>query len=191
MKQVTQPATPETPMTFPKQFLALTLTTGIMACGEPTRPIISGPSGLAAAASGATDLSARPMSKNISGHIAGQIIGANPLCDGALTEIGTFTGAPGGTFVACVTDQRQDGNGALVFDLTHIYKAENGDTFTTTDHVVAAPINPPIYRINNHATITGGTGMYEGASGFIEDHGTLNLATGVVSVDYHGRISTP
>ena len=174
-------------MTFLKQLLALTHTTGLFACDEPTRPIISrqlsGPS--------ASDLTAPLTSNNISGHIAGQIIGPNQLCGGALTEIGTFTGEPGGTFVACVTNQQQNGNGALVFDLTHTYTAENGDTFTTTDHVVAAPINPPIYRINNSATITGGTGTYEGASGFIHDQGTLNLATGVVSVDYHGRISTP
>src|SRR5437762_6876231 len=156
-------------MTFPKQLLALTLTTGIFACSEPTRPIISrqrpGPS--------AIDLSAPLTSTNISGHIAGQIIGPNQLCDGALTEIGTFTGEPGGTFVACVTNQQQNGSGALVFDLTHTYTTENGDTFTTTDHVIAAPINPPIYRINNSATITGGTGVYEGASGFIHDQGTL------------------
>ena len=181
-------------MTFLKQLLALTLTTGIIACGEPTRPIsrqLPGPSGLAAAASGPTGLSAPLTSNNISGHIAGQIIGPNQLCGGALTEIGTFTGEPGGTFVACVTNQRENGSGALVFDLTHTYTAANGDTFTTTDHVVAAPINPPIYRINNSATITGGTGTYEGASGFIHDQGTLNLATGVVSVDYHGRITTP
>ena len=175
-------------MTFLKQLLALTLTAGLFACAEPTRPIsrqLPGPSGLA------TDLGASLTSNNISGHIAGQIIGPNQLCDGALTEIGTFTGEPGGTFVACVTNQQQNGSGALVFDLTHTYTTENGDTFTTTDHVVAAPINPPIYRINNSATITGGTGMYGGASGFIHDQGTLNLATGVVSVDYHGRISTP
>ncbi|SRR5258706_5717282 len=181
-------------MTSLKQLLALTLTAGIFACAEPTRPIsrqLPGPSGLAAAASGASGLSAPLTSNNISGHIAGQIIGPNRLCDGALTEIGTFTGESGGTFVACVTNQQQNGSGALVFDLTHTYTTENGDTFTTTDHVVAAPINPPIYRINNSATITGGTGAYEGASGFIHDQGTLNLATGVVSVDYHGRISTP
>jgi len=130
-------------------------------------------------------------SENISGHISGQIIGPNPTCGGALTEVGTFTGTPGGTFVACVTNQQQRGNGALVFDLVHTYTTGSGDTFTTTDHVVASPISPPVYRINNSADITGGTGRYEGASGFIHDQGTLNLATGVVSVDYHGRISTP
>jgi hypothetical protein len=130
-------------------------------------------------------------STNVSGHISGQIIGPNQACNGALTEIGTFTGQPAGTFVACVTNMQQRGDGALVFDLTHTYTTENGDTFTTIDHVVAAPINPPVYRINNRATITGGTGLYEGAFGFIHDSGTLDFAAGVVSVDYHGRISTP
>ena len=131
------------------------------------------------------------VSRNISGHISGQIIGPNPACNGALTEVGTFTGQPGGTFVACVTNMQQRGDGALVFDLTHTYTTETGDTFTTSDHVVAGPINPPVYRINNLANITGGTGAYQGAFGFIHDSGTLNFAAGVVSVDYHGRISTP
>jgi len=131
------------------------------------------------------------VSTNISGHISGQIIGPNQACNGALTEIGTFTGQPGGTFVACVTNMQQRGDGALVFDLVHTYTTANGDTFTTTDHVVAGPINPPVYRINNRATITGGTGLYKGAFGFIHDSGTLDFAAGVVSVDYHGRISTP
>jgi hypothetical protein len=130
-------------------------------------------------------------SRNISGHISGQIIGPNEACNGLLTEIGTFTGQPGGTFVACVTNTQKRGDGALVFDLVHTYTTGNGDTFTTSDHVVAGPIDPPIYRINNSATITGGTGLYAGASGFIHDEGTLNFAAGVVSVDYHGRISTP
>jgi len=131
------------------------------------------------------------VSTNVSGHISGQIIGPNQACNGALTEIGTFTGQPGGTFVACVTNMQQRGDGALVFDLTHTYTTENGDTFTTTDHVVAGPINPPVYRINSLASITGGIGLYKRAFGFIHDSGTLDFAAGVVSVDYHGRISTP
>ena len=160
---------------------------------SPTAPTISAtPSGIEAApslsASSAQNGGAK-VSQNVSGHISGQIIGPNQACGGALTEVGTFTGQPGGTFVACVTNQQQRGNGALVFDLVHTYATENGDTFTTSDHVVAAPINPPVYRINNSADVTGGTGRYEHASGFIHDQGTLNLATGVVSVDYHGRIT--
>jgi hypothetical protein len=136
-------------------------------------------------------LQAENSCKNISGHISGQIIGPNQACNGALTEIGTFTGQPGGTFVACVTNMQQRGDGALVFDLVHTYTTENGDTFNTSDHVVAGPINPPVYRINNRANITGGTGLYEDAFGFIHDEGTLDLAAGVVSVDYNGQICTP
>jgi hypothetical protein len=182
-------------MTSLKQLLAHTLAAGLVACDEPTRPTmihqLPEPSRLMAVTSGAIDPGALRVSENVSGHISGQIIGPNPACNGALTEIGTFTGQPGGTFVACVTNMQQRGDGALVFDLVHTYTTENGDTFTTSDHVVAGPINPPVYRINNSADITGGTGLYKGAFGFIHDSGTLNFAAGVVSVDYHGRISTP
>ena len=136
-------------------------------------------------------LKAQNSCQNISGHISGQIIGPNSACSGALTETGTFTGQPGGTFVACITNIQSRGDGALVFDLTHTYMTDSGDTFTASDHVVAGPINPPIYRINNRASITGGTGLYEDAFGFTRDHGTLDLGTGVVSVDYEGRICTP
>ena len=136
-------------------------------------------------------LKAQNTCQNISGHISGQIIGPNSACNGALTETGTFTGQPAGTFVACITNIQNRGDGALVFDLTHTYVTDSGDTFTTSDHVIAGPINPPIYRINNRASITGGTGLYEDAFGFIRDHGTVDLGAGVVSVDYEGRICTP
>ena len=39
-----------------------------------------------------------PAAQNIAGHIDGQIIGPSPACGGGPTEVGTFTGAGGGTF---------------------------------------------------------------------------------------------
>lgn len=134
---------------------------------------------------------AQDVCRNISGHIDGQIIGPNGLCGGAFTEVGTFTGEPGGHFTACIVQRQQRGDGAVVFDLVHTYTFGGGDTVTTTDRVVAGPIAPPLYRINNRATITGGTGRYQNAFGFIRDHGTVNMDTGVVSVDYRGRVCTP
>jgi hypothetical protein len=128
---------------------------------------------------------------NIQGHISGQIIGPDPACNGALTEIGTFTGNPSGTFVACVTKMKEHGGGVIVFKLVHTYTTTSGDTFTTADNIVAHPIDPPLYRVDNHATITGGTGLYEDAVGFSYDQGTVDLGTGVVSVDYQGQICTP
>ena len=62
---------------------------------------------------------------------------------------------------------------------------------TTTDQVVDAPIDPPLYRINNRVDITGGTGALASAFGFFRTHGTVDLQSGVVSVDYRGRMCTP
>jgi hypothetical protein len=132
--------------------------------------------------------------QHINGHIAGQVIGPSPLCSGALTEIGTFTDADGntlGTFVACATGLEQEGNGAQKLQLVHTYTINGGDAFNTSDDIVLSPIDPPEYGVNNRAIVTGGTGNYQDASGFIVDHGTFNFQTGVVSVDYHGQICTP
>jgi hypothetical protein len=137
----------------------------------------------------------------ISGFIHGQLIGPNAhLCpipgstEGALTEIGTFTDSDDnvlGTFVACATSFEQRGDGALMFGLAHTYTTTSGDTFTTTDSIVASPVDPPLYGVNNHADITGGSGNLLNAFGHIRDHGTVNLATEVVSVEYSGQICTP
>jgi len=164
--------------------LALTLVWLALGCSgrDPTQPTL-----LIDAAVVQT-----PAAQNIAGHVDGQIIGPSPACGGGLTEVGTFTGLGGGTFIACITAMAQQGNGSLRFELTHTYTTSSGDTFTTTDRVVAAPTNRPAeYLINNQVDITGGTGQLAGASGFLRTHGMVNLQTGVVSVDYHGQISTP
>jgi hypothetical protein len=90
---------------------------------------------------------------NVSGVIEGQIIGPTAQCGGGLTEIGTFTGTGDGTFVACITPVRTNGKGTLFLSLTHTYTTLSGDTFTTTDTVVAAPVQPPVYRINNRVNV--------------------------------------
>jgi hypothetical protein len=128
---------------------------------------------------------------NVSGVIEGQIIGPTAQCGGGLTEIGTFTGTGDGTFVACITPVRTNGKGTLFLSLTHTYTTLSGDTFTTTDTVVAAPVQPPVYRINNRVNVTGGTGALADAFGFFRTHGTVNLQTGVLSLTYRGRLCTP
>ena len=125
----------------------------------------------------------------VTGHIDGQLIGPSSGCP--QTEIGTFTGAGGGTFVACVTNIFTNGDGTIVFDLEHTYETAAGDKFFTTDRVIAAPVDPPTYRINNRVDVVGGTGALANAFGFFRTHGTVNLSSGVVSVDYRGRICTP
>jgi len=127
--------------------------------------------------------------QQVEGHIDGHVIWP--------TETGTFTDSYGntlGNFIASVTAFEQEGEGALKLQLTHTYIPDAGGEFTTTDNVVLPPIDPPLYRVNNRAIVTGGSGIYGNAFGFIEDHGTftfLSATTGVLSVDYHGQICTP
>ena len=82
----------------------------------------------------------------ISGHISGQIIGPTPACGGALTEIGSFTGNPKGTFVACVTSMKDHGGGVLVFKLVHTFfkitVPSNWDTYSDTEPTVWNPQYP-------------------------------------------------
>jgi len=130
----------------------------------------------------------------VSGFIHGQLIGPTDDCGGALTEVGTFTDLDEnvlGHFIACATSFAQRGDGTEMFGLAHIYTTTGGDTFTTTDSIVASPIDPPLYEINNHANVTGGTGVFQGAFAHIHDHGTANFDKGVVSVEYDGQICTP
>jgi len=132
--------------------------------------------------------------RHINGDIAGQVIGPSPLCGGALTELGTFSDSDGnrlGTFVACVTSLEQQGDGAQKLQLVHTYTTNGGAEFTTSDNIVLSPIDPPVYGVNNRAIVTGGTGIYQDAFGFIIDHGSFSFETGVVSVTYHGQICTP
>jgi hypothetical protein len=131
---------------------------------------------------------------NVSGQIFGQIIGLNALCGGALTEIGTFTDDTGqtlGSFVACVSGLEQSGDGALKLQLVHTFVPDEGGTFTTSDRVVLSPVSPPLFVVNNRADITGGTEDFQDAYGFLSTHGTADLSTGVLSLDYHGRVCTP
>jgi len=130
---------------------------------------------------------------NVSGQINGQIVGPSSECAGELMEIGTFTGAAGGgTFSTCLTAARQNGNGSVFFDLATTYTTTGGDTFTSTDRIVAAPVQPSQYRIiNNRVNITGGTGALTDAFGFLRAHGTINIETGVLLLAYRGRLCTP
>lgn len=132
--------------------------------------------------------------ENVSGEIAGQVIGPTSLCDGALTEIGTFTGLGGGTFLACIleiTVVGQGGRAVQKVQATHTYTLDSGATFTTTDQLVLAPTGPPTYQVNTRANVTGGSGELADAFGFIRTHGTIDLQTGVVTLKYKGRICTP
>src|SRR5437588_1460329 len=75
--------------------LALTLVWLALGCSgrDPTQPTLSIDAAVVHT----------PAAQNIAGHVDGQIIGPSAACGGGLTEVGTFTGADGGTFIAWFT----------------------------------------------------------------------------------------
>jgi hypothetical protein len=81
------------------------------------------------------------------------------------------------------------GQGAIHSVVLHRITTAGG-TIMTSDEGVLAPVDPPLYRLNHRWTITGGTGDFEGASGFLRPHALINLATGEIGGSFHGRICT-
>jgi hypothetical protein len=74
----------------------------------------------------------------------------------------------------------------------HILTFENGSTITTSDKEVAEPTEVPgVYTINATMKVVSGTDDYEGVSGHLTAHGTMDF-TGwpAASFELRGAIST-
>ncbi len=70
------------------------------------------------------------------------------------------------------------------------FTAANGDRLQA--HVLRdfVPLDPPLFTIDGHFTITGGTGRFAGATGGGDASGVQNLATGDATVSLVGTISS-
>jgi hypothetical protein len=84
-------------------------------------------------------------------------------------------------------------NGSSPASGTFVFTLANGDTFFGTfAEQVFAPDQFGIATITHEFTITGGTGMFSGASGVASSpFGTVNLATNALNISGSGRISAP
>lgn len=118
-------------------------------------------------------------------------------CENVRGDIEGNFAAPGGFTLqglgtALVTVVGIDAKGAKGQGAIHSVTMHQIDTpwgtIMTSDEGVLAPIDPPLYRLNHRWTITGGTGDFEGASGFLHPHALINLATGAIEGFFHGRI---
>ena len=72
---------------------------------------------------------------------------------------------------------------------TYTFTAANGDTLTASFTGQAQPA-PPLVSIVEHATITGGTGRFSGATGNFTVNRTFNQATGATEGSFEGTISS-
>jgi hypothetical protein len=115
------------------------------------------------------------------GTVEARIIGSSASCpfiiagdvfDENLTHIGTTS--------ACLMSAENKGN-VLPAALTHDYSI--GDlNFSTVDQGVLTLIAPNLFRFENRLTIV------EGASGFLRAHGTVDVDSGEILLDFNGQI---
>jgi hypothetical protein len=74
---------------------------------------------------------------------------------------------------------------------TYVFTAADGSTLTATLSGSASLAGPGVLAISEEATITGGTGRFEGATGSFSTERTFFLATGQTHGSFEGWISTP
>jgi hypothetical protein len=74
---------------------------------------------------------------------------------------------------------------------TYVFTAANGDTLTASFSGQATLVSPGVLTVAETATITGGTGRFDGATGSFTTDRTFTVATGQTSGTFHGWISTP
>ncbi len=74
---------------------------------------------------------------------------------------------------------------------THNFTFTDGSgSITTSDKETAEPTAiPGLYIINANMKVVSGTGVYDGASGHLSAHGTIDLIAGMADFDLKGSIS--
>jgi hypothetical protein len=101
----------------------------------------------------------------------------NGTATGTGTHLGQFTVA----FPHTVNFATRVGTG------TYTFTAADGDTITASFQGQAQGA-PPLVSIVEHATVTGGTGRFAGATGAFTAHRTFNQTTGVTTGSFEGTL---
>jgi len=125
--------------------------------------------------------------KSVNGHFSSHVVECTSP-DGLLCTEGTLIGGIQGSYEATITS-------FIPSDPTipwvqfyvgeSIIQKKDGDSLFATDTGTFDTMNGYLAAL---LTITGGTGGFEGASGYLYVFGKSDLATGVVEGDYKGEI---
>jgi hypothetical protein len=127
------------------------------------------------------DVASGPRCHAVQGSITERITGPN-------TAAGTVTGDISGDVSIMITQLQQLPGGQVTFQGQCTMLTANG-TLTTNDDAQLSPIDAPLYRVNNHLHVSGGTGQYAGATGNLHTHGTVNFVPGgLVDLRYSGEV---
>jgi hypothetical protein len=147
--------------------------------------------------SGCTNISGTIVASFLPGWMPGPGPVADPTPPGPTDPntdiVGHVFGSVNGDAFAKIDAIRPSDDGTLHVALRHTYVArdaagaELGRVYTS-DEGVLDPFAPPAYRFNNRLAVIGGAGAFAGATGMIQGHGSVNLGTGAIALDYTGRV---
>ncbi|MGN6399697.1 MAG: hypothetical protein ACTHMD_04545 [Flavisolibacter sp.] len=117
-----------------------------------------------------------------------EILQPAPFLHTKITGMGQASHLGKSTFVALST---LDFTTPTPFQLggTAIFTAANGDAFYTTFTGTATPNGQGALNITNSHTITGGTGIFQHATGSIEGYTVAVPGHAEATIDYEGTIS--
>ncbi len=83
--------------------------------------------------------------------------------------------APDGLLVTLLEEPRESDDGVLHVVATHTFTFADG-SITTSDMEIAEPLDPfGLHTLNANMKIVSGTGVYEGVTGRLTAHGTINF----------------
>jgi hypothetical protein len=122
---------------------------------------------------------------NLAGSIEASFVD-NPDWD-IEADLFDTAGNPVGHGFAWIDDLDPRGEGSIHVDMRHQYVI-GGSSLLTRDQGVLSPEAPPLYRFNNRLEVVGGDGDFAGATGVLRAHGTVDLGSGEIHLDYHGRV---
>jgi len=127
-----------------------------------------------------------PLKGGYEGEDIGTLV-VPPIASARVTAAGNSTQLGNFTFVELVTVNTATGAGSGVFEFT----AANGDTVYGTIVGQARLTAPGVLTILETATIEGGTGRFDGATGSFSVSRVKNPATGETICTFEGSISSP
>lgn len=100
--------------------------------------------------------------------------------------------APAGLLVTLLEEPRESDDGVLHVVATHTFTFADG-SITTSDKEIAEPIDEyGLHALNANMEIVSGTGVYEGITGRLTAHGTINfgLVTPAAEFEIKGFVYT-
>jgi hypothetical protein len=90
--------------------------------------------------------------------------------------------------VTVLAPPRISDDGVQHVDATHTFTFIDGSTITTSDKEIAEPTDiPGLYIINANMKVVSGTGIYEGVSGHLSAHGTIDFAAQPPAAEFELR----